>query len=67
MKDDITTIPDALTAYDFLEARTYITLHDEFVLLRMRTTRGSYWFRLTREEYVRFAAFLTSEAQLMNH
>lgn len=55
-----------ITVLDFLDAKTFVTTTDGFVLLRIRSSRGNTWYRMTRENFAGFAAFLSSDAaQLM--
>jgi hypothetical protein len=57
---------DNITVSDFLDAKTFLTTTDASVLLRIRTSKGEQWYRLSRENYAGFAAFLTHDAaQLM--
>ena len=60
---------ETITVSDFRDARTFVTTVDGFLLLRIRTSCGEQWYRLSREDFVGFAAFLSSDAEqlMVNH
>lgn len=55
---------DTITVSDFLDAQTFVTTVDGYILLRIRTSaEPDIWLRMSRDNYAGFAAFLSSDAR----
>jgi hypothetical protein len=56
--------PDAKTFYapTLTKADVRYSLRDEYILLRLDTANDQTWWRLTRENFIGLAQYLTDEA-----